>query len=287
MPDFISIIVAVVITLIVTAVITHFVTVSNLRKNADSKIGNAESRAREIIDDALKTAETTKKEALLEVKEESIRTKNELEKETKERRSELQRYEKRVLAKEESLDKKANAIEQREASFIAKEEYLKQKEVKVEELNKQRVQELERISGLTSEQAKEYLLKTVEDDVKHDTAKMIKELENQAKEEAAKKAKEYVVTAIQKCAADHVAETTISVVQLPSDEMKGRIIGREGRNIRTLETMTGVELIIDDTPEAVVLSGFDPIRREVARIALEKLILDGRIHPARIEEMVE
>lgn len=287
MPDFISIIVAVVITLIVTAVITHFVTVSNLKKNADSKIGNAESRAREIIDDALKTAETTKKEALLEVKEESIKTKNELEKETKERRAELQRYEKRVLAKEESLDKKSNAIEQREASFIAKEEYLKQKEAKVEELNKQRVQELERISGLTSEQAKEYLLKTVEDDVKHDTAKMIKELENQAKEEAAKKAKEYVVTAIQKCAADHVAETTISVVQLPSDEMKGRIIGREGRNIRTLETMTGVELIIDDTPEAVVLSGFDPIRREVARIALEKLILDGRIHPARIEEMVE
>ena len=286
MPIGIVIAVAVVL-IIVSAVISHFVTVSNLKKNAESKIGNAENKAREIIDDAVKTAEAKKKESLLEIKEESIKNKNELERESKERRSELQRYEKRVLSKEEALDKRSEAIEKREASFTAKGEQLKQREKKVDELSQQRVQELERISGLTSEQAKEYLLKTVEEDVKHDTAKMIKEMEAQAKEEADKKAKECVVTAIQRCAADHVAETTISVVQLPNDEMKGRIIGREGRNIRTLETLTGVELIIDDTPEAVVLSGFDPIRREVARIALEKLIVDGRIHPARIEEMVE
>ena len=286
MPIGIVIAVAVVL-VIVSAVISHFVTVSNLKKNAESKIGNAENKAREIIDDAVKTAEAKKKESLLEIKEESIKNKNELERESKERRSELQRYEKRVLSKEEALDKRSEAIEKREASFTAKEEQLKQREKKVDELSQQRVQELERISGLTSEQAKEYLLKTVEEDVKHDTAKMIKEMEAQAKEEADKKAKECVVTAIQRCAADHVAETTISVVQLPNDEMKGTIIGREARNIRTLETLTGVELIIDDTPEAVVLSGFDPIRREVARIALEKLIVDGRIHPARIEEMVE
>ena len=282
----ISIIIAIALALIV-GIVTHFVTISNLKKDADSKIGNAESKAREIIDDAVKTAETTKKEALLEVKEESIKTKNELDKETKERRAEVQKYERRVLAKEETLDKKLEAAERRDANLARKEEELNRKRQEVEELSSKRVQELERISGLTSEQAKDYLLKTVEDEVKHETAVMVKELEARAKEEANKKAKEYVVTAIQKCAADHVSEATISVVQLPNDEMKGRIIGREGRNIRTLETMTGVDLIIDDTPEAVILSGFDPVRREVARIALEKLIVDGRIHPARIEEMVE
>jgi conserved hypothetical protein YmdA/YtgF len=223
----------------------------------------------------------------LEVKEESLRTKNELEKETKERRNELQKYERRVLSKEESVDKKADIVEKRETECTAKAAELQKREKKVEELEQKGVQELERISGLTSEQAKDELLKTVEDDVKVDVARLYKELENRAKEEAGKKAKEYVVNAIQKCAVDHVSETTISVVQLPSDEMKGRIIGREGRNIRTLETLTGVDLIIDDTPEAVVLSAFDPIRREVARVALEKLIVDGRIHPARIEEMVE
>ncbi len=282
-----SYIIAVLITLCVVAPITWFVAAAYRKKVYEDKIGSAEEKSREIIDEALKVAETKKREALLEAKEESLKTKNELEKETKERRNELQRYERRVLNKEENLDKKADALEKREAGLAAKEDSLNKRSQEVDELLEKQEQELERISGLTSEQAKEYLLKTVEEDVKHDTAKMIKELECRAKEEAEKKAKDYVVTAIQKCAADHVSETTISVVQLPNDEMKGRIIGREGRNIRTLETLTGVDLIIDDTPEAVVLSAFDPIRREVARIALEKLIVDGRIHPARIEEMVE
>ena len=279
--------IAVLVAVVVAAAITWPCAIGYRKKVVETKLGNAEDRAREIVDEALKTAETKKREAMLEAKEESMRTRNELEKETKERRAELQRYERRVLAKEETLDKKTEAIERKEAGFAAREEQLAKKRAEVEELSVRRVQELERISGLTSEQAKEYLLKTVEDDVKHETAKLVKEMEARAKEEANRKAKDYVVTAIQKCAADHVAETTISVVQLPNDEMKGRIIGREGRNIRTLETMTGVDLIIDDTPEAVILSGFDPIRREVARIALEKLIVDGRIHPARIEEMVE
>ena len=199
----------------------------------------------------------------------------------------MQRSERRIQQKEENIDKKTESLEKRESNLSAREDALNKIKVEVSKLNEQRLQELERISGLTSEQAKDYLLKIVEDEVKHESAMIIKEMESRAKEEADKKARDYVVSAIQRCAADHVSETTISVVQLPNDEMKGRIIGREGRNIRTLETMTGVDLIIDDTPEAVILSGFDPIRREVARIALEKLIVDGRIHPARIEEMVE
>jgi ribonuclease Y len=279
-------IVAVCVTLLIAVPVVSKTAVDKKVREDAEKIGTAEEKARNIIDEALKTAETKKREALLEVKEESLKAKNEAEKENRERRLELQKYEKRVLSKEESIDRKADALERRENDITAKEAEIRKKGKQINELHDQGVQELERISGLTSEQAKEYLLKSVEDEVKIDTAKIYKELVTQAKADADKKAKEYVVTAIQKCAVDHVSESTISVVQLPNDEMKGRIIGREGRNIRTLETLTGVDLIIDDTPEAVVLSSFDPIRREVARIALEKLIVDGRIHPARIEEMV-
>lgn len=290
MPVALKIILAIVVILvviIVTALIAKKVSIENYKKNEEAKLGNAEEKARVIIDEALKTAETKKREALLEAKEEALKNKNEIERESKERRAEIQRYEKRVLSKEEALDKKSEVLEKKEAKLNEKDADLDKQKQELAEIKDSHLKELEKISGLTTEEAKEYLLKSVEEDVKHETAVLVKELERKAKEEADKRARDYVVTAIQRCAADHVAETTISVVQLPNDEMKGRIIGREGRNIRTLETMTGVNLIIDDTPEAVVLSGFDGVRREIARIALEKLIVDGRIHPARIEETVE
>lgn len=250
-------------------------------------VGSAEQKSREIIDDAIRTAEDKKREALLETKEEVLKSKNDLDREIKDRRKEVSDLEHRALKREEASEKKAVALEQKENELAKRDEALKSKEAEVEDLHNQKVAELERVSGLTRDQAKSELLKSVEEDIKHDTAMMIREYDNQAKEESEKIARNYIVDAIQRCAADQVTESTVSVVQLPNDEMKGRIIGREGRNIRTLEQLTGVELIVDDTPEAVVLSGFDPVRREVARIALEKLIVDGRIHPARIEEVVE
>ena len=254
---------------------------------AEKKIGGAEELAQQIVETAKKEAETKKKEFLLEAKEEVHKLRNEFERESRERRNELQRLERRLMQKEEALDKKSESLEAKDDKLNRKLKDLEDKQQEIELLYEKEVQKLEELSGLTSEEARQLLLSDIEKDVRHETAVMIRELESKAKEEAEKRAKEIISYSIQKCAADHVAETTVTVVSLPNDEMKGRIIGREGRNIRTLETLTGIDLIIDDTPEAVILSGFDPIRREIARIALEKLILDGRIHPARIEEMVE
>lgn len=283
----VGIIIAIVATLVIAVPVSVYIANTRSKKAMEITIGNAEDKAREIIDEAIKAADAKKREASLEVKEETIKARHDFEKETKERRAELQKYEQRVLSKEETVEKKATTLERKEQSLASKEKNIETEKAQLQELQAKHLQELERISGLTSDQAKEQLLSAVKEDVKHETAMYVKEMETRAKEDARKKAKEYVVTAIQKCAVDHVAETTISLVQLPNDEMKGRIIGREGRNIRSIENATGVELIIDDTPEAVVLSSFNPVRREIARIALEKLIVDGRIHPARIEEMVE
>jgi len=276
---------------IAIAVIASFITFrlgeSHRKKVAEAEIGSAEQEAKRILTEGQKSAEGRKREILLEAKEEIHRSRVELDREIKERRNEIQRLERRLVQKEESLDKKVEALEQKEEVLSKKTKEVQAYQEKLSELQQKQLEELERISGLSVEDAKNFLLRAVENDVKHEMAVLIKDLELKAREEADLKAKEIIACAIQKCAADHVSEITVSVVALPNDEMKGRIIGREGRNIRTLETLTGVDLIIDDTPEAVILSGFDPIRREVARITLEKLILDGRIHPARIEEMVE
>lgn len=276
---------------IVIAVIASFIFYKRgfeaRKKQAEAAIGSAEQEAQRIVGEALKQGENKKRETLLEAKEEIHKTRIEIDRDIKDRRNEFQRQERRLVQKEESLDKKVEALEQKDEALNKKTKELELMQERTEELVRKQTEELERISGLSVEDAKEYLLRNVENEVKHESAALIKEIEMNTKQEADRRAKDILATAIQKCAADHVSEATVSVVPLPNDEMKGRIIGREGRNIRTLETLTGIDLIIDDTPEAVILSGFDPIRREVARLTLEKLILDGRIHPARIEEMVE
>ncbi len=258
-----------------------------IRKHiAEAKITSAEEAAKKILADSIKEADAKKREVLLEAKEEVHKMRADLDNELKERRQEQLRIDKRLMQKEESLDRKLENCEKKEESLQQKETHLQKEQEKVEELHQQQVLELQRLSGLSREEARNLLLQNVEKEIRHETAQLIRDIESQAKLEADKKAREIISQSIQRCAADHVAETTVSVVNLPSDEMKGRIIGREGRNIRSLETMTGIDLIIDDTPEAVIISGFDPVRREVARLALEKLIADGRIHPGRIEEMV-
>lgn len=282
----IILLVAVVVLLIALPVVWKMAVASKAKQDAQ-KIGTAEEKARSIIDDAIKQAETKKRESMIEIQEKSLHARNEVEKELKERRAEISKQERRIQSKEDTLDKKTDAIEKREADYAAKEAALNKKQKEVDNQHETAMRQLEKISGMTSEEAKTKILEEVRENATADIARIYRELNEQAKLDSDKKAQEIVVNAIQRCAVDHVSETTISVVQLPNDEMKGRIIGREGRNIRMLETLTGVDLIIDDTPEAVVLSGFDPVRREVARIALEKLIVDGRIHPARIEEMVE